>query len=99
MSYTVPPVPTQEPNLNFVWFEWFRILRDRALATPPPESGTAPPTTGTYTQGDFVFNAAPTELGVIGYRYVIFGWVCVTGGTPGSWVAIKVPTDYTMSHI
>lgn len=34
------------------------------------------PTTGDYAVGDFVPNSAPSELGIIGSKYVIEGWVC-----------------------
>lgn len=44
------------------------------------------PTTDTWAQGDFVANSAPSELGAAGSKYVIEGWVCVVGGTPGTWV-------------
>ena len=40
--------------------------------------GSAAPTTGTYAQGDIVFNNAPTSGGYV-------GWVCTAGGTPGTW--------------
>jgi len=40
--------------------------------------GSAAPTTGTYLQGDIVYNSAPTAGGNI-------GWVCTAGGTPGTW--------------
>ena len=40
--------------------------------------GTAAPVSGTWVQGDIVYNSTPTAGGVI-------GWVCVTGGTPGTW--------------
>lgn len=40
--------------------------------------GTAAPVTGTYKQGDIVYNSAPTAGGFIGF-------VCVTAGTPGTW--------------
>lgn len=39
---------------------------------------TAAPATGTWKQGDIVWNAAPAPGGVI-------GWVCVTAGSPGVW--------------
>jgi hypothetical protein len=42
------------------------------------DSGAAAPTTGTYKQGDIVYNTAPVSGGYI-------GWVCVTSGTPGTW--------------
>jgi len=47
---------------------------------------TAAPTTGTYTQGDFVKNSEPAELGTAASKYFIDGWVCVSSGTPGTWV-------------
>jgi len=31
-----------------------------------------------WKQGDIVFNTAPTAGGSV-------GWVCTTGGTPGTW--------------
>lgn len=40
--------------------------------------GTAAPTTLTWAQGDIVYNSAPSAGGFI-------GWVCVVGGTPGTW--------------
>jgi len=50
------------------------------------------PTTGTYAPGDFVRNSAPAELGTSGSKYVIFGWLCVTGGTPGTFVQCRFLT-------
>ncbi len=47
---------------------------------------TSVPTTGTYQQGDFVTNSAPTELGTTPNKYVIEGWLCVASGTPGTFV-------------
>lgn len=40
--------------------------------------GTDAPTSGTYNQGDIVWNISPSAGGYI-------GWVCVVGGTPGTW--------------
>lgn len=40
--------------------------------------GTTCPSTGTHTQGEIQFFAAPTAAGFI-------GCVCTTGGTPGTW--------------
>ncbi len=52
-------------------------------------SGTAAPTTGTWSQGDKCKNTAPTELGSAGSKYVITGFVCVASGTPGTWVQMR----------
>ena len=39
---------------------------------------TAPPTAGTWQQGDKVWHSAPAPDGCV-------GWVCVAGGSPGTW--------------
>ena len=40
--------------------------------------GPAAPATGTWLQGDIVYNTAPVSGGYI-------GWVCTVAGTPGTW--------------
>lgn len=42
------------------------------------EVGTAAPTSGSYRQGDIVWNTLPTPTGYV-------GWVCTKPGTPGLW--------------
>lgn len=41
-------------------------------------SRAAPPSSGAHVQGEIVFNADPIAGGFL-------GWVCVSGGTPGTW--------------
>jgi hypothetical protein len=41
-------------------------------------AGTAPPVSGTYSVGAILLDETPSAGGFI-------GWVCVTGGTPGTW--------------
>ena len=53
---------------------------------------TAAPTTGTWAQGDVIRNAAPTEAGTAGSKYVVTGWVCTASGTPGTWLPCRVLT-------
>jgi len=53
---------------------------------------TAPPTTGTWAQGDFVVNSNPVEAGPVASKYVIRGWVCTVGGTPGTWLQSRTLT-------
>ena len=43
-------------------------------------SGTAAPVAGTWVAGDRCTNTAPSSGGP-------GGWVCTTGGTPGTWKA------------
>lgn len=53
---------------------------------------TSIPTTGTYAVGDFVRNSTPSELGSAGSKYVIFGWLCVVAGSPGTLVQCRFLT-------
>lgn len=53
------------------------------LDTELPPSAAAAPTTGTWARGDIVYHNAPEAEGNI-------GWVCVSGGTPGTWKAFGV---------
>jgi hypothetical protein len=54
--------------------------------------GTAAPTTGTWAQGDFIKHSAPVEAGAAASKYVIWGFGCVAGGTPGTWVQLRFLT-------
>jgi len=56
------------------------------------QARTSAPTTGSWARGDWVKNSAPTESGGAGSRYMIFGWLCVTSGTPGTWREMRVLT-------
>lgn len=53
---------------------------------------TAAPTTGTYKQGDFVANSAPSETGTAGNKYIVTGWICTVSGTPGTFKDARVLT-------
>ena len=48
------------------------------VGVPLQSYGSATPTSGTYPQNFIVWNTNPTSGGYI-------GWVCTTGGTPGTW--------------
>lgn len=42
--------------------------------------------------GDQVRNSAPSELGTIGNKYVVTGWVCTASGSPGTWLPMRALT-------
>ncbi len=50
---------------------------------------TAAPTTGTHARGKQFGNANAAVLGEPPDDYIITGWICLTGGTPGVWAEIK----------
>lgn len=78
----VDPILTQV--LRDVAVQINQLSEGRIAARYTAQSST--PTTGTYQQGDFVTNSAPTELGTTPNKYVIEGWLCVASGTPGTFV-------------
>jgi len=53
---------------------------------------TSIPTSGTWAQGDFVKNKTPVEAGAAASKYVVIGWICVSSGTPGTWLQARVLT-------
>ena len=53
---------------------------------------TAAPTTGTYAKGDTIRNSAPAEAGSASSKYVVTGWICTVGGTPGTWLPMRTLT-------
>jgi hypothetical protein len=93
-----PRLPTGEANMRQRLTD---LMRDVAQQVNGVSEGklaatynaqTAAPTTGTHALGDFVRNSAPAELGSASSKYVILGWVCVTAGTPGTWVQARALT-------
>ena len=91
---TTPRVAQNDPNMQ-------REFRDHAQQVNALSEGrisavynaqTAAPTTGTYAQGDFIRNSAPVEAGSSPDKYVVYGWLCVAGGTPGTFVPCRFLT-------
>jgi hypothetical protein len=85
-------------QLNFVLSRLFRAiaakvngLADGRLAAID-NALTAAPTSGTWAKGDFVRNSAPAEAGVATSKYVVYGFLCTVGGTPGTWVQCRFLT-------
>lgn len=52
-------------------------------------AATAVPATGTWPRGSVVWNTVPTQIG----SQIAAGWVCTTGGTPGTWLAFNTGVD------
>lgn len=67
-------------------------LASGLFAASADNAATAAPTTGTHAVGDKVRNSAPAELGVATQKYVIDGWICTAGGTPGTWLEQRTLT-------
>jgi hypothetical protein len=55
-------------------------------------AATAAPAQGKFGRGDFIRNAEPSELGAVGSKYVVAGWICVAAGEPGTWVDCRYLT-------
>jgi hypothetical protein len=53
----------------------------------------AAPTKGKWQIGEIVWNGAPAELTGKGHKYLVLGWICMAGGTPGTWKEIRISTE------
>ena len=83
----------RDPSLNRELTEHATLVN--ALAAGRIEAVDARasvPTAGSHKHGDFVRNSAPTEAGSAGSKYVVFGWLCVASGTPGTFVQARFLT-------
>lgn len=94
MRVNVQPRLSLDPDLDRELREHAKLLNlmtDGRL-TGTNNATTAAPTTGTHAQGDYVRNSTPTEAGAASSKYVVLGWVCAVGGTPGTWLQCRVLT-------
>jgi len=94
MKLSTTPRVGADPQLH-------RELREHALQVNGISEGrmaasygaqASVPTAGLYAKGDFVRNSDPAELGTAGSKYVIFGWINVAGGEPGTFVQMRFLT-------
>lgn len=86
-----PDTPYQQ-SLNRTLVDIFRAIAQKVNQTADGRfaardlTAASVPTTGMYAKGDFVANSNPVELGSVGSRFVVEGWLCLVGGTPGTFV-------------
>lgn len=55
-------------------------------------TATAKPTTGDFAKGDIIWNSNPSEAGSASSKYVVLGWICTVGGSPGTLLDMRVLT-------
>ena len=86
MSRNIPPATGTD-----VWQIALRNVYEGRLSAYT--SSTAAPAGGSWAQGDVVRNSNPTEVTATeGPNYVVYGWINVAAGTPGSWEEMRIPT-------
>lgn len=96
------PILSEGGSFLFTLQRLFRLIAQVANSTADKVDGLAGgrasavdgkqasiPTTGDYEQGDFVKNSAPVELGIIGSKFVVEGWLNVAAGSPGTFVECR----------
>lgn len=90
--------PQPRANVDAKTTDWYREIANQVNAVSEGRlsgfytASTAAPTSGTWAVGDEVKNSAPSELGTAGNKYVVRSWICVTAGTPGTWVQSRTLT-------
>lgn len=89
-----PRVGVQDPNLQRELIEHARQVNNlsEGRGVARYNAATAAPTTGMYSQNDTIQNSNMLELGTTGSKYVIKEFICIAGGTPGTWVQGRMPT-------
>jgi hypothetical protein len=89
-----PRVALRDPDLQRELKEHARQVNalSEGSISAAYNAATTAPTTGDHAQGDVIRNSAPTELGSIGSKYVIKEFICVAGGTPGTWLECRYLT-------
>lgn len=100
MSRISRPILTSKtvPELSVALGRWANLLVDQlnklseGRLAARHNAITAAPTTGSYAVGDFVSNSTPSELGAASSKYVIIGWICVTAGSPGTFLECRCLT-------
>lgn len=89
-----PRVAVQDPNLQRELIEHARQVNalSEGRGAAKYNAASASPTTGMYAQNDTIQNSSMVELGSTGSKYVIKEFICIAGGTPGTWVQARMLT-------
>jgi hypothetical protein len=82
--------PVMQKTLRDISYQVNLLSEGRIEASYTAITGV--PTSGSWAQGDFVRNTDPSEAGSLGSKYVLFGWICVAAGTPGTWLPCRFLT-------
>jgi hypothetical protein len=88
------PVQSQNPTSDNIRRGWrydatAMAWNEERFQTAAEWVGTAQPTSGTWSTGAVMKNTAPSEAGTTGAKYVVTGWICTMGGSPGTWLPMR----------
>ncbi|MEW9697923.1 hypothetical protein [Paenibacillus sp. SI8] len=76
-------------NVPFIYFDQGKW---HIAANQSKYAAWTKPTEYTWEKGEIIYNMNVTELGLDGSKYVVTGWMCTDGGTPGKWVELRCYT-------
>ena len=83
----------RDPSLNRELTEHATLVNALAAGSiDAVDARASAPAAGSHKHGDFVRNSVPTEAGTAGSKYVVFGWLCVASGSPGTFVQARFLT-------
>ena len=86
---------TARANVDAETARWYREIARQVNALSEGSiaavynAAPAAPTTGTWAKGDQIRNSAPAELGAASSKYVVTAFLCVSSGTPGTWLPLR----------
>jgi hypothetical protein len=69
-----------------------RLSEGRIYQTYNAASAAPTGDTVSYQLGDIIRNTTPTELGTPGSMYIVWAFVCVAAGNPGTWRELRTLT-------
>lgn len=73
------PVEWNRASMQDIIAEMVRAMNQAYDGAPEGRAvRAAAPTGGTWGRGQIIWNSEPSAAGYV-------GWVCVTGGSPGTW--------------
>lgn len=92
MKLSTDPRLPQNEDVRALKQRLYEVHRDVAnhINARVDDRAASAPTAGMFAVGDFVRNAAPSELGSAGSKYVITGWLCIS--SPLTFVPLRAQT-------
>lgn len=85
------PFYAGQPDYIVTLNSLFNQVQGLSSGTTGVITGITAPTSGSWTKDQYVKNTNRAVLGAAPDQYIVDGWLCVQGGTPGVWMEVHYP--------